>query len=509
MSRQPRSSGRARHQAEMYVETLSPDSAAIMADVITAIRATPRRDLRTMFEEIVARRAGVMRVRLRPLDPEAPAIPRHPTTAEMVTVTWHGAQFVLDADPHTRDRDYVTHILQAGAAVAAAVLRAQGSDVATRVEPTFASLIDDHLDRLVGSSKSMIALRNEIEHSAQTNFAVLIEGESGVGKELVARQIHACSSRRRGPFVPVNCAAVVESLFESELFGIDDGVATGVRARKGKFEQANGGTLFLDEIAELPLPAQAKLLRVVQDFAIERVGGQSVRRVDVRLIVATNRSLCDLVDQGHFRRDLYFRLRSLHIRVPPLRDRREDIVEIADAYLRRCVPNRPPNLSHLAASVLCLHHWPGNIRELERALEAALTRSLGHNEILAEHFAPDLGQPYRDVMLPPGDADESMKAMKSRYARFKLTQYRGNKRKTCRVLNVSYHTLKELLKGKAIRRPPALATPVLTPSTNGHHPDRELPREPASPEPELSSGPPPPPLPPEGPAAADGAAGIS
>jgi transcriptional regulator with PAS, ATPase and Fis domain len=467
MRRQARS-GRARHH-ERHVETLSPESAAIAADVITAIRATPRRDLRTVFEEVVARRAGVMRVRLRPLDPDAPAMPRHPTTPEMVTVTWHGAQFVLDAEPHTSDRIYVTEILQAAAAVASAILRAQGSDITARTEPTFASLIDDHLDRLVGSSKSMKDLRTEIEHCSQTNFAVLIEGESGVGKELVARQIHACSSRRRGPFVPVNCAAVVESLFESELFGIDDGVATGVRARRGKFEQANGGTLFLDEIAELPFPAQAKLLRVVQDFAIERVGGQSVRRVDVRLIVATNRSLCDLVDQGHFRRDLYFRLRSLLIHVPPLRDRREDIMEIAEAYLRRCVPNRPPNLSPLAASVLCLHHWPGNVRELERALEAALTRSLGQKEILAEHLGPDLGQPYRDVMMPPGDSDESMKAMKTRYARFKFNQYRGNKRKTCRALNVSYHTLMELLKLQR-KRAKGLKVNGASTSLNGNAP---------------------------------------
>jgi DNA-binding NtrC family response regulator len=446
MKRQARSSGRARHEPEAHVETLSPESAAIMADVITAIRATPRRDLRTVFEEVVARRAGVMRVRLRPLDPIAPPQPRHPASPETVTVTWHGAIFVLDAEPHTRDRGYVTGVLRSAASMASAILRAQGVDLDRRSESTFASLIDEHLDRLVGSSRSMQDLRLEIERCAQNNFTVLIEGESGVGKELVARQIHACSSRRRGPFVPVNCAAVVESLFESELFGIEEGVATGVRARKGKFEQANNGTLFLDEITELPLPAQAKLLRAVQDFAIERVGSQSVRRVDVRLIVATNRSLSALVDQGHFRRDLYFRLRSIHIRVPPLRDRREDIVEIADAYLRRCVPNRPPNLSPLAAGILCLHHWPGNVRELERALEAAMTRSLGHREILAEHLAPELGQPYRDVMLPPGESDESLRSLKTRYARFKYDQYRGNKRKTCKALNVSYHTLMALLK---------------------------------------------------------------
>jgi transcriptional regulator with PAS, ATPase and Fis domain len=295
----------------------------------------------------------------------------------------------------------------------------------------------------------MEALRREIDASAATHFAVLVEGESGVGKELVARQIHAASSRRRGPFVPVNCAAVVESLFESELFGIEEGVATGVRARRGKFEQANHGTLFLDEIAELPLPAQAKLLRVVQDFAIERVGSQAARRVDVRLIVATNRSLDRLVDAGQFRRDLYFRLRAIQIQVAPLRERREDIIEIADAYLRRCDPIRPPRLSRGAAGVLCLHHWPGNVRELERALEFALTRCGGnHREILPEHLAPDIGQPYRNVLLPAdaARADETLTSMKSRYARLKYEQYKGNKRQTCAALNISYHTLVSLLK---------------------------------------------------------------
>jgi len=188
----------------------------------------------------------------------------------------------------------------------------------------------------------------------------------------------------------------------------------------------------------------------VQDFVIERVGGQSTRRVDVRLIVATNRSLDALVDGNQFRRDLYFRLRSIQIHVAPLRDRREDIVEIAEAYLRRCDPVRAPHLSNTAAGILCLHHWPGNIRELDRALECALTRSSGHPEILPEHLAPELGQPYRDLLLPPGGIDETLRSMKSRYARFKYDQYRGNKRKTCAALDISYHTLVTLLKRSGI-----------------------------------------------------------
>jgi DNA-binding NtrC family response regulator len=549
MGRQARPDRGARPIPETHVETLSPESATLLADFINAIRATPARDLRTTFEQVVARRANVMRVRLRPIDPAsasaaastsggtssgaganagggahtagsahtggsantgasasasasasaaaaAGAPPRRPSSPEIVTVTSHGALFMLDAEPHTGDREHVTRILRAAALLAGTVLRAQGLDkhaiasisashggsgsgvgagsaTGASAESTSMLLSDDHNDRLVGSGPLMAQLRQEIEASARTSFAVLIEGESGVGKELVARQIHACSPRRRGPFVPVNCAAVVESLFESELFGIEDGIATGVRARRGKFEQANGGTLFLDEIAELPLPAQAKLLRVVQDFAIERVGSQVMRHVDVRLVVATNRSLCALVDEGHFRRDLYFRLRALHIRVAPLRERREDIVEIAEAYLRRCDPSHTPRLSRMAAGILCLHHWPGNVRELERALEYAVTRSGGQREILTEHLAADLGQPYRDVLLPPGERDETLKSMKSRYARFKFEQYRGNKRRTCEALDISYHTLVALLRRRVNGQrapPPALPgtpAPSSAPATPG------------------------------------------
>jgi DNA-binding NtrC family response regulator len=450
---------------------LSPDSAAMMADLLNALRATPTRDLRATLEQIIARHAGVTRVRLRPADPGTPT-PEAGSEGQapsIVPVPWRDETFLLDAEPHMRDRAEVLAVLRAAVPVAACVLCAQGNALApvsvvaasvagSASAPSVSASASDEAqasmrpvlesDRLVGSSVVMEGLRQEIRDSAATHFAVLIEGESGVGKELVARQIHATSSRRRGPFVPVNCAAVVESLFESELFGIEEGVATGVRARRGKFEQANHGTLFLDEIAELSLPAQAKLLRVVQDFAIERVGSQTTRRVDVRLIVATNRSLDLLVDAGQFRRDLYFRLRAIQIHVAPLRDRREDIVEIADAYLRRCDPARPPHLSRAAAGVLCLHPWPGNVRELERALEFALTRSGGEREIRPEHLAPDLGQPYRDVLLPPGAArfDESLTSMKSRYARMKYEQYKGNKRRTCAALNISYHTLVALLR---------------------------------------------------------------
>src|SRR5687768_858228 len=177
---------------------------------------------------------------------------------------------------------------------------------------------------LIGSSAVMRAVRDRIERVAATNFVTLIDGESGTGKELVARQIHEISPRRRGPFVPVNCAALVETLLEAELFGIEERTATGVRGRRGKFEHAEGGTLFLDEVSDLSLSAQAKLLRAIQDLAVERVGGNNVKRVNTRIIVATNRPLSELVSRGLFRTDLYYRLSGVEIHVPPLRGRRED-----------------------------------------------------------------------------------------------------------------------------------------------------------------------------------------
>ncbi|HUP39087.1 MAG TPA: sigma 54-interacting transcriptional regulator, partial [Vicinamibacterales bacterium] len=215
---------------------------------------------------------------------------------------------------------------------------------------------------LIGSSAVMRCVRERIERVAATDFVALIDGESGTGKELVARQIHEISARRCGPFVPVNCAAIVETLLEAELFGIEDRTATGVRGRRGKFECAAGGTLFLDEVADLSLSAQAKLLRALQDLAVERVGGHGLHRVNTRIVAATNKKLCGLVEGRLFRADLYYRLAGIEIHVPPLRDRREDILELASYFLARHDQTRRLTLSRGAADALLTYDWPGNVR---------------------------------------------------------------------------------------------------------------------------------------------------
>lgn len=291
----------------------------------------------------------------------------------------------------------------------------------------------------------MRAVRDRIERVAATNFVALIDGESGTGKELVARQIHEISARRRGPFVPVNCAALVETLLEAELFGIEDRTATGVRGRRGKFECAHGGTLFLDEVADLSLSAQAKLLRVLQDLAIERVGGIGLLRVNVRVVAATNKKLADLVDARMFRADLFYRLAGIEIHVPPLRERREDILELASYFLERHGHARPLTLSRAAADALLTYDWPGNVRQLERMMERTLALAR-HATIEVDDLPIRMRDGYGDVLLSSMMQNDTLRAWASRYVRLVLERSGRNKRKACRALGISYHTLQAYLR---------------------------------------------------------------
>jgi DNA-binding NtrC family response regulator len=301
---------------------------------------------------------------------------------------------------------------------------------------------------LIGSTPAIQALRSRIERVARTDFTVLLEGESGVGKELVAHQIHELSPRRAGPFVAVNCAALVETLVEAELFGIEERTATGVRGRRGKFEQADGGTLFLDEVSDLSITAQAKLLRALQDLAIERVGGHGAHRVDVRIIAATNRSLSSLVERKLFRLDLFYRLSGVDVRVPALRDRRDDVLELARYFLERHRARRPLRLSAAAVDALLAYDWPGNVRELERLIERAV--ALANSDVIQLEDLPEpIWRELATVLLPSLERRDTMRTWASRYARLMVERCGGRRSEAARALGISYHTLKAHLRRTA------------------------------------------------------------
>src|SRR5678810_1232169 len=236
------------------------------------------------------------------------------------------------------------------------------------------SLEAEHL--MIGESYGMVRLREQVATAAPTNGRVLIFGENGTGKELVARNIHALSLRRTGPFVEVNCAAIPEELIESELFGHVRGAFTGAVAdRRGKFELAHGGTIFLDEIGDMTLKTQAKVLRVLQEQVMEAVGGSTRIRVDARVVAATNKDLQVEIKTGRFREDLYFRLNVVPIAVPPLRERREDIPLLADhfmAALAREYGRRAKRFENEAVDALQRYQWPGNVRELRNVIERVM-----------------------------------------------------------------------------------------------------------------------------------------
>jgi PAS domain S-box-containing protein len=245
---------------------------------------------------------------------------------------------------------------------------------------------------IVGSGQAISAAKLEALRASRTDSTVLIFGETGTGKELFAHAIHAASQRRSGPFIKLNCAAVPAELLESELFGYEEGAFTGAKrgGKPGKFEMAQGGTLFLDEIGDMPLAMQAKLLRVLQEREVERVGGTVTRPVDIRIIAATGRPLEDLVNEGSFRADLYYRIHVIPIRTPPLRERREDIGAVADSFLVRLShdtgePKR--TISTGLLEVLRSYSWPGNVRELQNVLERAAAMTKG--ETLLPEYVPE------------------------------------------------------------------------------------------------------------------------
>jgi transcriptional regulator with PAS, ATPase and Fis domain len=288
-------------------------------------------------------------------------------------------------------------------------------------------------------------LRERIDRFAPMSFTILLEGETGTGKEIVARQIHDKSPYRVGPFVAVNCAALVETLVETELFGIEDHTATGVRARRGKFELADRGTLFLDEFSELMPPLQAKLLRVLQDSEVERVGGDRSRRVHTRVIVATNQPLRELLADRRIRPDMYYRLSGVNIVLPPLRSRGQDIVELAEHFLDRYRQSDVLRLGADARSALLTYDWPGNVRELERVIQAAIALGDGH-EIRLVDLPDHVTAGLRHTVHPALSQGLTAREFTARYVEITLRECHGNQSEACRRLRISHHTLKARLR---------------------------------------------------------------
>ena len=261
---------------------------------------------------------------------------------------------------------------------------------------------------IIGSSSAMTAVLDSIRQVAATKATVLVTGESGTGKELVAQAIHKLSPRANKPFRPVHCAALSENLLESELFGHEKGAFTGANERvAGRFEMADGGTLFLDEIGEISLAVQVKLLRVLETHQFERVGGSETLTVDVRVVAATNRDLRAMVEQGTFREDLFYRLNVVNIRIPPLRERREDIPEILDFYLKKSAADNGKDVSDIspeALGVLMAYDWPGNVRELRNCVERMVVFARGATLTMTDvpaDIRSAVGEQFEAKAMPP------------------------------------------------------------------------------------------------------------
>ncbi len=312
---------------------------------------------------------------------------------------------------------------------------------------------------IIGRSPAMAGLLETVAQVAPSEATVLISGESGTGKELIAGALHYNSTRKGGPFVKLNCAAITETLLESELFGHEKGAFTGAdRRREGRFFQAHGGSLFLDEVSEMPLTMQVKLLRVLQEREFTRVGGEATVKVDVRLIAATNRDLLEQISRGAFREDLYYRLNVVGLHIPPLRQRKEDIPLLAQHFLEMfAAKNRKTikGFSPQAMDHLIRHRWPGNVRELMNAVERAVV--LARSEFLTETEFPiisdsvpteDAGRAAAGALSLDGGA--SLEAVEKATILSTLEAAGGNKSEAARRLGITRKTLHKKLKAYGV-----------------------------------------------------------
>jgi len=324
------------------------------------------------------------------------------------------------------------------------------------------------LDTLIGRSTAMVEVYKEIGRVARTEMTVLLMGESGTGKELVARAIHGNSARSRGPFITVNMAAIPKDLIESELYGHEKGSFTGaVERRPGKFELASSGTLFLDEIGEMPLELQAKLLRVLQEREVDRVGGSRPMPVDVRIVAATNADLARSVEDGRFRRDLYYRLAVVPIRLPPLREREGDVVLLARHFVSKYgeqLRGRAVALARDAEPMLLAHAWPGNVRELQNVVQRALLKLAGPRlsakdltGLLPSGTGAQRGlSTLIEAMLdaPPAEGGRYqavLSAVEAPLIAAALTRTKGNQLRAAELLGMNRNTLRERMRALGMK----------------------------------------------------------
>ncbi len=309
------------------------------------------------------------------------------------------------------------------------------------------------LDALVGNSRALQALRTLARRAARSQASILVSGETGTGKELLARAIHEESPRSKGPFIAINCAAFPETLLESELFGHAKGAFTGAdRERKGLFAAADRGTLFLDEVGETSAGLQAKLLRALQEGEVRPVGGTAARRVDARIVAATNRDLEEEIERGGFREDLFYRLAVFPLRMPSLRERIDDVVPLAEHFTARQAEKRGELVSRLAPAaeeILQLHAWPGNVRELQNEIERALALAEPGQPLRPEHFSERLASArgaLGNVTGPTGTLRDAMDRVEAWYLRRALAENAGRRAATARKLGITREGLYKKMK---------------------------------------------------------------
>lgn len=373
---------------------------------------------------------------LKKVTREMPGIP-------VIVLTGHGSIDAAVSAMQNGAYDFLTKPLNLEHLELVVKRALKGRELSLQHQELLSEVKSKSSDNMIGKSPSLQKVNNLINKVADSKISILITGESGVGKEVVADAIQQKSSRRDKPFIKVHCAALSESLLESELFGHEKGAFTGAETlHKGKFELADGGTIFLDEIGEINPGVQVKLLRVLQEKKFERVGGEKTIEVDVRVISATNKTLEDEVKQKHFREDLYFRLKGIEIMVPPLRERKDDIPLLLNNFLLKYNKENNKNIkgfSNSAKNILFNYNWPGNVRELQHCVESAVVMASG-DEIQAEDLTIKLEDKKNSsgILVPYGISLEDAEKM---IILENLESNNGNKTKTADILKIGRKTL--------------------------------------------------------------------